>query len=215
MPCLLKVSKIPRPLPHSSNPSISALLFYFGPNGPKLGVYCFLLASLITEAKWELMTENDHPVQVSRNQVQFRLPGDDPGAITVTDSFSTSFHVSIDFPEDMEADESLQISSRVCPGIRETILSSIQKVSHRLNYNNSIPKVAFPCTKHLPDDIHPATISSTGFLTCTIHPASVYSRLTEQHRIWLGEDAHTDIKGTNVIHSYIVLSFLFSDSSSI
>jgi hypothetical protein len=195
MPCLLKVSKIPRPLPHSSNPFISALLFYFGPNGPKLGVYCFLLASLITEAKWELMTENDRPVQVSRNQVQFRLPGDDPGAITITDSFSTSFHVSIDFPEDMEADESLQISSRVCPGIRETILSSIQKVSHRLNYNNSIPKVAFPCTKHLPDDIHPATISSTGFLTCTIHPASVYSRLTEQHRIWLGEDAHTDIKG--------------------
>ena len=202
MPCLLKVSTIPQPLPHSSNPSISALLFYFGPNGPKLGVYCFLLASLITEAKWQLMTENDRPVQVSRNQVQFRLPGDDPGAITITDSFSTSFHVSIDFPEDMEADESLQISSRVCPGIRETILSSIQKVSHRLNYNNSIPKVAFPCTKHLPDAIHPATISSTGFLTCTIHPASVYSRLTEQHRIWLGEEVHADIKGTNTIHNY-------------
>ena len=201
MPCLLKVSTIPRPLPHSSNPSVSALLFYFGPNGPKLGVYCFLLASLITEAKWELMTENDRPVQVSRNQVQFRLPGDDPGAITITDSFSTSFHVSIDFPEDMEADESLQISSRVCPGIHETILSSIQKVSHRLNYSNSIPKVAFPCTKHLPDAIHPATISSTGFLTCTIDP-EVYSRFTEQHQIWLGEEVHADIKGTNIVHNH-------------
>ena len=198
MPCLLRVSAIPRLLPRSTGPSISALLFYFGPNGPKLGVYCFLLASLITEAKWELVTENDRPVQVSRNQVQFRLSGDDPGVITITDSFSTSFHVSIDFPEDMEAEESLQISSRVCPGIRETILSTVQKVSHRLNYNNSIPKVAFPCTKHLPDAIHPATISSTGFLTCTIHPTSVYSRLTEQHQIWFGEEVHANIKGTNI-----------------
>ena len=197
MPCLLRVSAIPQPLPHSSNPSISALLFYFGPNGAKLGVYCFLLASLITEGKWELMAKNNRPIQVSRNQVQFRLPGDNPGAITITDSFSTSFHVSIDFPEDMEAGESLQISSRVCPGIRETILSSIQKVSHRLNYSSSIPKVAFPCTKHLPDAIHPATISSTGFLTCTIDP-EIYSRLTEQHRIWLREEPHAGIKGTNM-----------------
>ena len=195
MPCLLKVSPIPRPLPHSSNPSISALFFYFGPNGPKLGVYCFLLASLITEAEWELMTENDRPIQVSRNQVQFRLPGDNPGAITITDSFSTSFHVTIDFPEDVEADESLQISGSVCPEIRETILSSVRKVSHRLNYTDSIPKVAFPCTKHLPDAIHPAIISSAGFLRCTIDPKVSSGLLKEHHRIWFREEPHADIKG--------------------
>jgi hypothetical protein len=196
VPCLLKVSTIPRLLPRSSGPSVSALLFYFGKNGPKLGVYCFLLASLVTEAKWELMTENNRPVQVSRNQVQFRLPGKDPGAITITDSFSTSFHVSIDFPEDMDAEEALQICNKYCPDIRETILSSIQRVSHKLNYNNSIPEIAFPCSKHLPDAVHPATVSSTGFLTCTIHPGSVFSRLTGQHKIWLGKKAHADIEGT-------------------
>ena len=197
VPCILKVTAIPHPLPHSAGPSISALLFYFGPNGPKLGVYCCLLASLITEAKWELLTENDRPVQVSRNQVQFRLPGKDPGAITITDSLSTSFHISINFPEDMDTDEALQICNKNCPNIRETILSSVQKVSHKLNYNNSIPEIAFPCSKHLSDDIHPATISSAGFFTCTINPASVYSRLTEQHQIWLGEKVQHD-KGMDI-----------------
>ena len=200
VPCLLKVSTISRPLPHSAGPAVSALLFYFGPNGPKLGVYCCLLASLITEAKWELMTENGRPVQVSRNQVQFRLPGKDPGTLTITDSFSTSFHISVDFPEDMDTDEALQISNKHCPDIRETILSSIQKVSYRLNYSDSIPEIAFPCLKHLPDAIHPATISSTGFLTCTIHPASVYSRLTEQHQIWLGEKVQSDEGRLNLLH---------------
>ena len=202
MPCILKVTAIPHPLPHSVDSSISALLFYFGPNGPKLGVYCCLLASLITEAKWELMTENNSPVQVSRNQVQFRLPGKDPGAITITDSLiSTYLHVSINFPEDMDTTKAIQISKRVCPTIRETILSGIRKASQKLNYNNSIPEVAFPCLKHLPDTLHPATISSSGVLTCTTHPASVYSNLTEQHEIWLGKEDQ-DGKGTR--HKFLV-----------
>ena len=97
MPSLLEVKDIPHPLPHSAYQAIPALLFNFGPNGPKLGVYCFLLASLITEAKWELMTENDHPVQLSRNQVQFRLPGGDPGAITITDPSPHSFMSALNF----------------------------------------------------------------------------------------------------------------------
>ena len=223
MPCLLKVTALHRPLPHSASSSISALLFYFGPNGPKLGVYCCLLASLITEAKWELLTENDRPVQVSRNQVQFKLPGNDPGAITITDSFSTSFHVSIDFPEDMDTPEAFEICNKICPSIRETILSSIRKVSHKLNYNNSIPAIAFPCSKHLPNTLHAATISSTGFLTCTVHPASVYSRLTEQHQIWLGEaDKGTKYNAPNEdlasgidLFFYIILGASSQDTASV
>ena len=191
MPCLLKVTAIPRLLPHSAGPSISALLFYFGPNGPKLGVYCCLLASLITEAKWELMTENDRPVQVSRNQVQFRLPGDDPGAITITDSFSTYLHVSIDFPENMDSAKALQICTKTCPSIRETIVMGIRKASQKLNYNNSIPKVTFPCSFHLPNDLHPATISESRILTCTTHPRSVCNDLTAEHQLWLGEEERT------------------------
>ena len=50
----------------------------------------FLLASLITDAKWELMSEYDHPVQLSRNRVLFVLPGENPGCIIIADSFPRS-----------------------------------------------------------------------------------------------------------------------------
>ena len=183
MPCILRKQGIPRLMANASLLVIPALLFYFGRDGPKLGVYCFLLASLITEAKWELLDVDGYPVQVSRNRVQFTLPGGNPGCVTITDSFSSFFHVAIEPPEDASTDRICQICEELCPTIRETILTGIRKASQRLNYDNSIPQVAFPCSKH--EDLHPAIISSTGLLTCTANPR-VCSEMTEQHKLWLG-----------------------------
>ena len=185
MPCLLEEEKVQILF----NSVVPALLFYFGENGPKLGVYCFLLASLITDAKWKLLTENGTPVQLSRNRVRFVVPGNNPGCITITDSFSTFFHVSIEFPDTVTREKATEMCEKVCPTIRETILTHIRKASHRLNYNNSIPEAAFLCSKHdktIPP--HPARISNTGLLTCTTHPKSIFSDLTDQHKIWFGKD---------------------------
>ena len=187
MPCLLRKQGIPRPMAVASLLAIPAFLFYFGRDGPKLGVYCFLLASLITEAKWELLEQNGYPVQVSRNRVQFALRGGNPGCVTITDSFSSFFHVAVELepPEDGGTDGLHQICKEICPAIRETILTGIRKASQRLNYNNSIPEVAFPCPQH--EDFHPATISKNGrFLICT-NDCRVYSEVTEQHKLWLGQ----------------------------
>ena len=186
MPSLLEEEKVK--IYADLESAIPSLLFYFGENGPKLGVYCFLLASLITDAKWKLLTEDGNPVQLSRNRVRFALPGNNPGCITITDSFSTFFHVSIEFPEEITEEKALEVCKEVCPLIRETILTSIRKASHKLNYDNSTPEAAFLCSKH--DETtppHPATISRTGLLTCTTHPRSVFSELTDKHKIWLGE----------------------------
>ena len=181
VPCLLKKDDIPQSLPGVAAQVISPLLFYFDEDGPKLGVFCFLISTLITEFGWKLLTENRCPVQVSRNKVQFALPGDNPGCVTITDAFSTFFHVVIEPPEDASTDRVHQICVKLCPSIRETILTGIRKASQKLNYNNSIPQIAFPCSKH--KDLHPAIISSTGLLTCTANPR-VYSDMTEQHHIW-------------------------------
>ena len=186
MPCLLRKQGIPRLVAGASSLVIPALLFYFGRDGPKLGVYCFLLASLITEAKWELLEEDGYPAQVSRNRVQFALPGDNPGCVTITDPFSSFFHVTIELepPEGASTDRIHQMYKEICPLIRETILTGIRKASQRLNYNNSIPEVAFPCLKH--GDLHPATCSKNEFLICT-SDRRVYSEMTEQHKLWLGQ----------------------------
>ena len=187
MPCLLRKQDIPRLVANASSLVFPALLFYFGRDGPKLGVYCFLLASLITEAKWQLLEEDGYPVQVSRNSAQFTVPGKNPGYITITDSFSSYLHVSIDFPATVSRERAQEICEEVCPTIRETVLSGIRKVSRRLNYNNSIPSVAFPCSGHMDTPLHPATISDSGkLLTCTTHPATVCSEVTELHKIWMG-----------------------------
>ena len=187
MPCLLRKQDIPCLVVGTSSLVIPALLFYFGRDGPKLGVYCFLLASLITEAKWELLEEDGYPVQVSRNSAQFTVPGKNPGCITITDSFSSYLHVSINFPASVSEERAQEICKKVCPMIRETVLTGIRKTSQRLNYNNSIPSVAFPCLGHEDTPLHPASISDDKtLLTCTTHPATVCSEMTEQHRLWLG-----------------------------
>ena len=180
MPCFLRKQDIPRLMAGASS---LALLFYFGRDGPKLGVYCFLLASLIAEAKWELLEENGYPVQVSRNRVQFALSGKNPGCVTITDPFSSFFHVIVELepPEGASADG---IYKKICPAIREMILTGIRKASQKLNYNNSIPEIAFPCPKH--NDLHPAIISEDGRLLICTSDRRVYSEMTEQHKLWLG-----------------------------
>ena len=189
MPCLLKKKlDIAYPLFTSFQP-VPALLFYFGQNGPKLGIFCFLLATLIAEANWKLLEEDGCPVQVSRNRVQFTLPGDSPVCVTVSDPFSTFFQVAIEPLEGISTDRAHQIYEEQCPKVRETILTGIRKASQKLNYHNvnSIPEVAFPCTFHgntaLHPSLHPATISSTGLLTCTTHPR-ICSEMNEHHQIW-------------------------------
>ena len=186
MPSLLEEEKIKLRLELSLS-VVPGFVFHFGENGPKLGVYCFLLASLITDANWKLLTEDGNPVQLSRNRVRFCLPGNNPGCVTITDSFSTFFHVNIEFPDTVTEEKAIEICKNVCPTIRETILTHIRRASHRLNYNNSIPIASFLCSQH--DETtppHPATISNTGLLTCTTHPQSVFSELTDNHRLWLG-----------------------------
>ena len=192
MSCLLRVEAVLQPLSDIESQVVPTLLFYFGEDGPKLGVYCFLLSSLITDAKWKLLMENGKPVQLSRNQVRFSIPGN-PGFVTITDSFSTSFHVDITFPSDTSFAQKLKICERACPNIRETILDSIRRASLRLNYTDSIPEAAFLCTKHQATSLHPATIAECDLLICTTHPAYVGCTMTDRHKLWLGQHGMTTL----------------------
>ena len=78
----------------------------------------------------------------------------------------------------------MEFNKKICPVIREMILTGIRKASQKLNYNNSIPEIAFPCTMH--DNLHPAIISENEkFLICT-SDCQIYMEMTEQHKLWLG-----------------------------
>ena len=151
-----------------------------------VGVYCFLITTLITEFNWKLREKDGYPVQVSRNRVQFTLPGNNPGCITITDSFSTFFHIDFEPPKGVSVERIHEICEKECPIIRETILTGIRKASQKLNYTNSIPEVAFPCRCMTSEEsLHPAIISDTSLLMCT-NGAGVCCEMTEQHHIWKG-----------------------------
>ena len=200
MSCLLEEEVVPHPLSFRASQVVAPLLFYFGEDGPKLGVYCCLLSALITEFKWKLLMEDGNPVQLSRNRARFTVPDNHPGFITITDSFTTFFHIEIIFPSDISQAKALEVCEKVCPLIRVTVLTGIRKASQRLNYNNSVPEAAFLCcnAKHQDTTLHAATISSSGLLTCTTHPASVFSEITEEYKIWFGKDTPMLNKGTGV-----------------
>ena len=183
MPCLLRVTQEPTPFAPSS--SVPSLLFYF-PHSPLLGVFCALVAYLLSQAKWKLLFDasSQSPIKVDRNTVQFEVPGDLPGEITLSDSFSTYFQVSIQLPE--KAPRAL--CSTVCPQIRETIIAGLRKASSALHYNNSVPKFAFLCCEHGTSNTvtpHASVVDSTRkLMTCTLNPAKFCSTLTEEHLVW-------------------------------
>ena len=187
MACLLREEVILASSDRSTHQVVPDMLYHFGPDGAKLGVYCFLISSLINEAKWELLTEGGCPVKLSRNRARFTVPGNNPGFITITDSFSTFFSVKIEFPEKVTAEEATEICKKVCPTIRETILANIQVAYRKLNYNDSPPQAAFLCSDHEGTSPHPAIIGDAGFLTCTTHPGSVCCQMTSDHKVWLGK----------------------------
>ena len=195
MPCVLKKEDVPCPMPGVSSEGVPALLIYFGPDGAMLGVYIFLLASLITDAGWKLLERNRYPVQLSRNRARFVLPGNNPGYLTLTDSISSYFHIAINPPEGDSAEDVHQICEEVCPSIRETILAGIRKASQRLNYDTPDTKFAFPCSTCL----YPATFSCSGRrLTCTDDPSHC-CKIPEDYCFWFGS------KGTRSINFFLFI----------
>ena len=182
MPCLLPVADEPSLL--SPSGSVPSLLFYF-PESPLLGVFCGLIAYLLSQGKWKLLTKpgSQSPAKVDRNTVHFEVPGGLPGKVILTDSFSMYFQVDVEVPPNAPSD----MCAEVCPEIQETIMKGIRIASKNLHYNNSIPKLSFVCYEHSSTNkqTHHATVvnSSRKLMKCTVN-AEVCSRMTDNHQIW-------------------------------
>ena len=198
MPCLLRVTQEPTLFDPSS--SVSSLLFYF-PHGPLLGVFCALVAYLLSQAKWELLvdTRSRSPVKVDRNTIHFKVPGDLPGKIVLSDSFSAYFQVSIEKTP-------RALCSKVCPQIRDTILAGLRKASCALHYNNAVPKDAFFCLEHSTKPHASVVDSSHTLMTCTLNPDKVFNALTEEHLVWF---CSTDTPGEQLTAQVFVTHCVF------
>ena len=193
LPCALPTVESDKFFENPSG-SVPPLLVFFPHGGPRLGVFCRLASYLLTVAKWSLLMRKKVPVEVTRNSIAFTLPCDIPGRVTVHDSLSSFFVISV---SSAFADE----LPEVYPRVRATILDGIRHVSSILKYTHSTPMDAFLCSgKDCESSPHPATLSSgKKFKMCTVN-CETGSKVTEEELVWFPK---TTVSSTNDNGEYI------------
>ena len=99
MPCVMDMRDIfPSPPPIDDHVLRSSFALHFSKKSPMLGVFCCTVAYLLSNAGWELLTENDDVVMVARNSVAFKMPKRLPGKLTFIDPVSSYFLVEVELP---------------------------------------------------------------------------------------------------------------------
>ena len=183
MPCVLAVDEIPCCNPDPSTQSVPAMVVEFPAGGAMLGLFCGLVCYLMNIANWKLAEHRGVPIHITRSSVHFNIPGY-PGEVTFNDPLSTFFTLTFHGP--------LGKASRVCPLIRETILTGIEEVSKNLNYlseissnaQSNVPQVTFLCPcDALP--VHPAIVDEDQEYLLHPNDARVYHSVTDGHKLWL------------------------------
>ena len=184
----------------------NAYVLFFFPDGIPFGVFCALNASVINHAGWRLLEVSDRPVQVSRNCITYTLPGNDPGKVSLVDTFSNYIAVVVEL--DAHGALAAETYRNLCPSIRDMVYANIRKAVFALRYTNSIPHFAFFCPESsLTCSIshHAAVVNSkhTG-VTCSKNRA-VLRPLTEQNTVWLTKLQSTSVSSASGMLTHCLL----------
>ena len=181
MPCLLEAlgEKELRELCKHSESCMPPLLIYFKNCIPN-GLFTSLIVSLMNSRKWKF---NQPLSQIYRNFIQFELPKNLPGVVTLIATFkSIEIHVSCDVEES---------KLKVCKSALKDIEESLQAAWKTLC--PSAPPVefehAFFCSKCAPKSYSPARVVDRKYLRCSVHGSSHDDGLQDQDlRLkWIGK----------------------------
>ena len=164
MPALLPILEDDKVCKHrvAADSPAAPLALNFPLGGPRLGTYCTLSCFLVSHnnqfpCPWKIVLQphSNTPVCLYRNCIRFSIPGY-PGSVTLIDTF-THFEVHVKTANEMV--------SKLCPLVRQAILTGLKKATLALGYNNCTPSPAILC----PCDVgstHVASVSD-GFWTCS------------------------------------------------
>ena len=186
MPCVLPVEEEAFYNPEPETQPVPAMVVEFPDGGPMLGSYCGLVCYLINTGKWQLAKKmSGEPLHITRSSVHFLVPPSFD-KVTISDPLSTFFLVTFHGPSDE--------ASRMCPLIRETILTGIREVSKNLNYlsiasvctHSNEPVITFLCSCET-TPLHPAK-SDGKYLRCL----NFRGALTSEHKTWLEGEYERD-----------------------
>ena len=191
MPSVLQMSSI-NSLPSLPNGSVrSSFILHFSKKSPMFGIYCCTVSSLISDAGWNLLTEDGEVVQVARNSITFEVPNGLPGKLTFLDPLSSYLEVVLELPVHVAAEHSITLY----PEIRSAFITAVKKSMETLHYEMRAPEVSFMCpglSGRCSESLHPATLDDRqSCLKCSLKPGTVSHRLSDDQRMWLTSAAGT------------------------
>ena len=177
MPALLRIVDCREVQEYQSIRSLdSAPLVVHFPHGPRNGMFCSLIAFLLSSdncypCAWELHHTAGSPTCLNRNCVKFTIPKY-AGSITLVDSF-------MHFEADVSAPD-----TEFCGFVRDAIFTGLQKAVTVLNYSNSTPECAFLCPCKV-GNIHVATVGAKQKKWICSKDSEKWGLLQDQQRVWL------------------------------
>ena len=209
MPCILQTIGPEKVNAYRASPSSSAapLAIYFPGGVAPRGLFCSLVASLLShDCKLPLKllqkSPSEPPQCTSRNCLVLSQPNNDPGSLTLIDAHRHFEIHLLDAPD--------EVASKLCPTVRNTVLSIIKEAAVALHYKTLNPTIAFLCestVRHgqlvLPPvrffrrtfsqpapSPHIATIyeaDGSKFWNCSRAGGQVRSKLEQRHLVWLSD----------------------------
>ena len=191
MPCLLRTmdpEEVDQHRLRSSSP-VAPLAIHFSCGWVPHGMYCSLVAFLRSQksSPWKLSLHPENPTEplcLTRNCIQFQLPGGAPGSLILIDSFS-HFEVHI-------INAPFNVCYTLCPSIWQTLSKGLQKAKETLRYKNlEESKRAFLCmhgSDHHTRRPHLAKpADEVNYWSCDLYPGTERGPLTDKHLVWFPE----------------------------
>ena len=203
VPCVLEVSSI-YPSPCLPEDTVrSSFIFLFSKKSPMFGIYCCTVSSLISNTRWELLTEEGEAVPVARNSFSFKMPKGLPGKLTFLDPLSSYMEVVLEFPANIAP----TLSTTLYHDIRDTFSTAMERAMRTLHYDVRLPELSFLCPEQSSKCCllaHPATVDdSRSFLTCSLKPASVCHPLTQLQKMWLHTPNDGELQYMHIVYTCI------------
>ena len=150
-------------------------------NWLSVGSFTSLVAQLLNVNKWILHTdEMKNPLCLYRNCIQFNLPYNQQGIVTLVDQYK---HMEVYFRGN------LKTAKRIIEGIVCTLHSALKKIHKCLKHSENELEFAFLCPTH--NGCHTASIDRTGkdqWQWICKQDCITSGELTEKQRLWLDTD---------------------------
>ena len=145
-----------------------------------VGSFTSLVGYVQNVCKWLIHDdEARNPVCLHRNCIQFNLPANQPGVVTLVDKYT---HLEVYLI--IEKAEACGVGSNV----RNTILSGLKKVNESLNHTDAVLETGFICSQHKHQRSQIAIVTLIPQLRLVCNNKRTSDQLTEKQTPWFKDE---------------------------